>query len=223
MMRHRLARKHLGRTSSHRMAMRRNLAAALIQHGAIRTTEAKAKDVRRFVEKLITTARKNTLHARRQVLATLRDRHMYTYDEGTKNYEAEEQSVVQKLFSEIAPRYADRPGGYTRIIRVSERRIGDAGQQVILQLITEELQQTRADGAGRSRRRRARATKRHKAAATADVAEGAAEERDQVAEQPPTEEALETGQEAQGEQTQAADEKGAPVEETGAGDKGSDA
>jgi len=197
MMRHRLARKHLGRTSPHRMAMRRNLAAALIQHGAIRTTEAKAKDVRRFVERLITKARKDTLHARRQVLAALRDRDMYTYDEGTKGYEAEEQSVVQKLFSEIAPRYASRPGGYTRIIRVSERRIGDAGQQVILQLITEELQQARADGAGRGRRR-ARATKRHKAAATADAAEAAAEERDQVEDQPPAEEGLETGQEAQG-------------------------
>jgi len=83
-MRHRMATKHLNRTSSHRTALRRNLAAALIEHGAIRTTEAKAKDVRRFVEKLITIARKGTLHARRLVLARLQDREMFTYDKKTQ-------------------------------------------------------------------------------------------------------------------------------------------
>ena len=141
--------------------MRRNMAAALIQHGAIRTTEAKAKYVRRFVEKLITLAKKGTLHARRQVVSRLQDRDMYTYDDKTKDFELEDQTVVQKLFDVIAPRYADRPGGYTRIIHLAERRIGDAGRQVILQLIEDEPSRA---GTGGDSRRSARATKRLKAA-----------------------------------------------------------
>jgi large subunit ribosomal protein L17 len=156
-MRHRVSGKHLGRTPSHRRALRRNLAASLFQHGAIRTTEAKAKELRRFAEKLITIARQGTLHARRQVVALLQDRAM-TDAEG----EFEEQTVIQKLFDEIAPRYEDRPGGYTRIIRLSDRRIGDAGTQVVLQLI-EESTSAAAEPAKESRRKR-RAAKRREAA-----------------------------------------------------------
>jgi len=160
-MRHRMSGKRLGRTSSHRKAMRRNQAASLFEHGAIRTTEAKAKELRRFVEKLITVARQGTLHARRQVLSELgRDRPMF----GPDGNQAE-QTVVQKLFDEIAPRYEDRPGGYTRIIRLAERRIGDAGQQVILQLV-EETSTSRGEPEAPSRRKR-RAVKRHAAAADA--------------------------------------------------------
>jgi large subunit ribosomal protein L17 len=176
--------KHLGRTSSHRIAMRRNLAASLIEHGAIRTTEAKAKDARRFIERLITTAKKDTLHARRQVLAKLGRDRIILNDEG----EPEEKTLVQRLFDEIAPRYADRPGGYTRIIRIAERRIGDAGRQVILQLVEEEVAGAKEEGRRLSRRRR-RATKRHEAAGTrpeGDAAD-AAEEQD-VEETPPGEE-----------------------------------
>lgn len=189
-MRHRVSGKRLGRTASHRRAMRRNLAAALIQHGAIRTTEAKAKHVRRFVEKLITTARKDTLHARRLVLARLRDRDMLTWDEKAKHYVTDEQTLVQKLFNEIAPRYAGRPGGYTRIIRVSERRIGDAADQVILQLVEE----TSAAAAGADKggtRRQARAAKRRQAATaagpaadlSADLSAGASAEAEALAEE----------------------------------------
>ena len=174
-MRHRVSGKRLGRTSSHRRAMRRNLAAALIQHGAIRTTEAKAKHVRCFVEKLITTARKDTLHARRLVLARLRDREMLAWDEKAKDYVTDEQTLVQKLFNEIAPRYAGRPGGYTRIIRVSERRIGDAAGQVILQLVEETPAAAAGAGKGGSRRQ-ARAAKRRQAAAAADLSAGASAE-----------------------------------------------
>lgn len=161
--------------------MRRNLAAALIQHGAIRTTEAKAKHVRRFVEKLITTARKDTLHARRLVLARLRDRDMLTWDEKAKHYVTDEQTLVQKLFNEIAPRYAGRPGGYTRIIRVSERRIGDAADQVILQLVEETPAAAAGAGKGGSRRQ-ARAAKRRQAVTataadlSADLSAGASAE-----------------------------------------------
>ena len=156
-MRHRMDGKKLSRTTSHRRALRRNMAAALIQHGAIRTTEAKAKQLRRFVEKLITTAKQNTLHARRQVVAELCDRELLD-NEG----QAEEKTLVQKLFEEVAPRYAGRPGGYTRIIRLAERRIGDAGKQVVLQLVEEEMAE---GGSGGGARRKKRAASRHEAAA----------------------------------------------------------
>lgn len=155
-MRHRNSRKQLSRTTSHRKALRQNMARALFQHGAIRTTEVKAKQLRGFVEKLITTAKKGTLHARRLVVKELGDRLMFD-DEG----EPMDQTVVQKLFDEVAPRYADRPGGYTRIIRISDTRIGDAGRQVILQLVEEEAAE--GDSGGTSRRK-ARAAKRHEAA-----------------------------------------------------------
>ncbi len=144
------------------------MAASLIQHGAIRTTEPKAKELRRFVERLITIAREGTLHARRRVLAKLNDRNMMG-DDG----DSLEQTVVQKLFDDVAPRFVDRPGGYTRIIRLDERRIGDAAQQVILQLI-EESSVSAGSGQGTSRRKR-RALKRHEAASTASE-EGEVEE-----------------------------------------------
>ena len=134
-MRHRVKGRQLSRTSAHRKALRRNMAASLIEHGAIRTTPAKAKEVRPFVEKLITLAKKGTLHARRQVIALLGDRAMVDKDNPD---ELSDMTIVQKLFNEVAPRYADREGGYTRIIHLPERRIGDSGQQVLLQLIEEK-------------------------------------------------------------------------------------
>ena len=139
------------------------MAASLFQYGAIRTTGPKAKELRRFVEKLITQAKKNTLHARRMVISALgHDRAMYGVDE-----ERMDKTVVQKLFDEIAPKYADRPGGYTRIVRLAERRIGDAGEQVILQLVEQsKAAPAHVTAAGASRRRR-RATKRHAAATDA--------------------------------------------------------
>jgi large subunit ribosomal protein L17 len=157
-MRHRVAGRQLSRTTSHRKALRRNLAAALIEHGAIRTTEAKAKELRRFVEKLITVAKQGTLHARRRVFALLRDRPM-SDEEG----EAANQTVLRQLFDVIAPRYADRPGGYTRIIRIPDRRIGDAGTQVVLQLVEEAAPGEGIEARGGGRRRR-RAAKRRQAA-----------------------------------------------------------
>jgi len=134
-MRHRVKGRQLSRTSAHRKALRRDMAASLIEHGAIRTTPAKAKEVRPFVEKLITLAKKGTLHARRQVIALLGDRAMVDKDNPD---ELSDMTIVQKLFNEVAPRYADREGGYTRIIHLPERRIGDSGQQVLLQLIEEK-------------------------------------------------------------------------------------
>ncbi|HOD79860.1 MAG TPA: 50S ribosomal protein L17 [Phycisphaerae bacterium] len=149
-MRHRMFGKQLSRNTAHRRALRRNQAASLFQHGAIKTTEAKAKELRPFVERLITIARRNTLAARRQVISLLRDRDMVD-NEG----KLEDQSVIQKLFSDVAPKYADRPGGYTRIIRLSDRRIGDGGVQVILQLVEESKAAAPASPAQSRRRRRA--------------------------------------------------------------------
>src|SRR5437870_13737691 len=117
-MRHRKAGRQLGRNASHRLALMRNLTRALIEHGRIITTVEKAKEVRPFVEKLITLAKKGNLHARRLALSRLPDR-----------------AAIAKLFSEIGPRFEDRPGGYTRIIKRHERRLGDAGKTAYLELL----------------------------------------------------------------------------------------
>jgi large subunit ribosomal protein L17 len=208
-----MAGKRLGRTTSHRKAMRRNMAVALFEHEAIRTTEAKAKDFRRFVEKLITLAKKGTLHARRMVIAELgRDREMFDA-EG----EEQEQTVVQKLFDELAPRYADRSGGYTRLIRLAERRIGDGGRQVILQLVEELGDASEAGGKGASRRRR-RAAKRHQAAAGA--APSAAPEAGPEAEEEEAPPAAEDEQAPEAEDAAAESDGPADSDEDAAADEG---
>lgn len=137
------------------------MAASLFEHGAIRTTEAKAKELRGFVEKLITLAKKGTLAARRMVITKMRDRDIYTLNEAKTDTDLADKTVIQKLFDEIAPRYATRAGGYTRIIRLAERRIGDAGKQVILQLVEET--KVAADDAKSGSRRRRRTAKRRQA------------------------------------------------------------
>ena len=131
-MRHRVAGRQLSRTKEHRLAMRRNLAASLIQHETISTTMEKAKDVKPFAEKLITLAKKGTLSARRQAIALLGNRDIIVFEDGGA---VKKGTVVGKLFSELGPRYLDRPGGYTRIIHLSLTRLGDNGQLVLLQLI----------------------------------------------------------------------------------------
>ena len=168
-MRHRVAGKQLSRDTEHRKALRRNLAASLFQHGTIRTTVVKAKELRSFIEKIITIARRNTLHARRLVISMLRDRDMYRWDDARKDYVSEDKTVVQKLFGEIGPRYVNRPGGYTRIIHIAERRIGDAGKQVLLQLVEETKPgaQSGQQVPARSSRRRRRAASRAEAVRSA--------------------------------------------------------
>ena len=116
-MRHARTGKKLGRDSSHRRALYANLACSLIEHGRIRTTEAKAKAVKPFAEQMITLGRRGDLHARRQALAELRS-----------------QEVVHKLFSDVGPRMAERPGGYSRIIKIGHRP-GDAAEMVYLELV----------------------------------------------------------------------------------------
>jgi large subunit ribosomal protein L17 len=112
--------------------MRRNLVSALFQHETISTTIEKAKEVKPFAEKLITLAKKGTLPARRRAIALLGNRDIIDYEEGEA---VRKGTVIGKLFSELGPRYLDRPGGYTRIIQLSLKRLGDNGQLVLLQLV----------------------------------------------------------------------------------------
>lgn len=154
-MRHMMRGRQLSRDTEHRKALRRNMAQSLFEHGQIRTTLPKAQELRAFVEKLITLARTGTLTARRRVIALMQDRRLVD-----KEQEFTGQTVVQKLFSEIAPGFKDRPGGYTRIIKLSDYRIGDGGSLVLLQLVTEQSAPT-----GTARRsaglRRKRNDRRH--------------------------------------------------------------
>jgi large subunit ribosomal protein L17 len=116
-MRHRVAGRKLGRTTEHRIALLRNLSTALFDKEKITTTLAKAKELRPFAEKLVTLSKKETLHARRQVL-----RHIHNRD------------VVAKLFETLSARYAQRPGGYTRILKLGPRR-GDHAEMAIIELV----------------------------------------------------------------------------------------
>lgn len=116
-MRHRVAHRKLGRTSEHRLSLLRNLAASLIQHERVRTTEAKAKELRPFVEKLVTLGKRDSLHARRQALSIL-----------------PHKDVVRRLFGEISPRFSERPGGYTRILKLGPRR-GDGAPMAFIEFV----------------------------------------------------------------------------------------
>ena len=116
--------RKLGRTSSQRKAMLRNLATEVIMYGQVKTTETRAKEVRSVVEELITVGKRGDLHARRQAAAVCQ---MVIDPETGKN-------TVQKLFDDVAPKYADRNGGYTRIVKIGNRR-GDNAPIVIISLI----------------------------------------------------------------------------------------
>ena len=118
-MRHRKAGRQLRRTTEQKIALMRNLASSLIESGAIVTTEAKAKELRPFVEKLITKAKSGTLHARRLAV-----RHIH------------KRETADKLFREIGPRFAKRPGGYTRILKTGHRK-GDGAEMARIELVEE--------------------------------------------------------------------------------------
>ena len=138
-MRHRIAGKRLNRSSGNRKALRRNLVTALFQHGRIETTEAKAKAIRGQAEKLITLAKRGLVaeqedpargvHARR--LAAGRINRWVTEPDGTV------VDILDKLFTDIAPSYADRPGGYTRVYKLGPRK-GDAASMVLMELVEEQ-------------------------------------------------------------------------------------
>jgi large subunit ribosomal protein L17 len=116
-MRHRKTGRKFGRTTAHRTAMSRNLVTALLAHGRIETTEARGKELRRWVERVITTAKADDLAARRQVDAIVEDR-----------------AVSEKLFKTLLPRMANRPGGYTRVLKTGPRQ-GDGAPMVLIELV----------------------------------------------------------------------------------------
>ena len=120
-MRHLKHGRKLGRTTAHRKALLRNLATALLEHERIITTEPKAKELRRVADKLVTLGKRGSLHARRQALQTVHS-----------------TTVVQKLFNDIAPRFAERQGGYTRILRLGYRS-GDAAAMVVIELVDGQI------------------------------------------------------------------------------------
>jgi large subunit ribosomal protein L17 len=120
-MRHNKSGRRLGRNSSHRSAMMRNMTISLISHEKIQTTDARAKELRKIVERMITLGKRGDLHARRQAYQALNDK-----------------KAVAKLFDMIGPRFKDRPGGYTRIIKLSPR-LGDNAPQAMIELVEEEF------------------------------------------------------------------------------------
>jgi large subunit ribosomal protein L17 len=119
-MRHRWGGRKLGRTTSHRLAMLRNMVTSLLEHEQIETTDAKAKEVRRVAERMITLGKRGDLHARRLAMRVVRSR-----------------EVATKLFDELAPRYQARPGGYTRVLK-TRRRVGDAAPMSLVELVDRE-------------------------------------------------------------------------------------
>jgi len=148
-MRHLKAGRKLNRSASHRRALFRNLVTSLLQHEHLQTTDAKAKELRRWTDRMITLGKRGTLHARRQALAFVRSR-----------------SVVAKLFDDIAPRFSTRPGGYTRITKLGIRR-GDAAPISLIEL-TERGDRARSEAdKKRERRRRAQQRKDERAAKAA--------------------------------------------------------
>ena len=155
-MRHRARSRKFGRTSPHRFAMYRNMVTSLLEHGRIETTDAKAKEVRRIAERMITLGKRGTLHARRRALRVIRSR-----------------EVAARVFDDLALRYRDRPGGYTRVLKL-RRRIGDAAPVSLLELVEgggAAAEQTAKAPAGRKRGGE-KAAKARKAEATAKEAAG---------------------------------------------------
>jgi len=157
-LRHQRTGKKLGRDAAHRRALYANLAGALIEHGRIKTTVSKAKAVKPIAEKMITLGRRGDLHARRQATAFLRSK-----------------DVVHKLFTDVAPKLGDRPGGYARIVKLGPRD-GDSAEMVYLELVDEPV-------VARRRRRVAAAP----AGATA-AAPAAVEETEEISDEAPAEE-----------------------------------
>ncbi len=131
-MRHRSAHRKLGRTTEHRISLLRNLAASLISHGRIRTTEAKAKELRPFVEKLVTLGKRDSLHARRHALSILPRR-----------------DVVTKLFGDVSPRFSERPGGYTRILKLAHRQ-GDGASMAFIEFVDYKFEGAAAGAPGKA-------------------------------------------------------------------------
>ena len=234
-MRHRIHGKQLCRDSEHRTAMLRNLAAGLFEHGQIETTLPKAKAVQPFVEKIITIAKRGGFNARKRIEQLINDRKIYSWvadpnvpDSAKHNahFDLPSESdiefnrygevrkaprLVQHIMAVVGPKYADRDGGYTRIIKIGKRRLGDGTDLCVLQLVGEEEGPQLAGGD--SRRRTQKQRRRDFAAkvlvATTAVDDVAEEVIEEVIEAETTEEAP-----AEVEATEEAPDEPAPDEET---------
>lgn len=136
-MRHRVDQRKLGRTTEHRIAMLRNQAISLFKHDRIKTTVEKAKELRRFAEKLITLAKKDTLHSRRLAARDVHD-----------------ADVLKKLFATLGPLYAQRPGGYTRLVKLGFRR-GDGAQMAVIELVDREPKTEEKAAKGKAKAKKA--------------------------------------------------------------------
>ncbi len=145
-MRHRKTGRKLNRTSAHRKALFRNMVTSLIEHEHLRTTDAKAKELRRIADRMVTLGKRGTLHARRQAAAYIRSR-----------------AMVKKLFDEVAVRFRERPGGYTRIVKLGHRH-GDAAPMSIIEL-TDHGDAAKAEAEKKHERRARRAEKKSSAPA----------------------------------------------------------
>ena len=169
-MRHRVAHRKLNRTTAHRRSLRRSLVSSLIEHESIVTTVPKAKAVKAFAEKLITLAKRDTLAARRRAIAMLNERRIADED-------SEHKTVISKLFSVLGPRFVDRPGGYTRIVRLSQRRLGDGTTKAVLQFVDQAIASTgvRARKTTKSGQAKPSPSKSSSSKAAAPVVEVAAE------------------------------------------------
>lgn len=133
-MKHRIGHNKLNRKPSHRKALHRNMVTSLFKHERIRTTKAKAAAIRRTAEKMITRAKVDSVHNRRMVGRDIKD-----------------QAILAKLFTELGPRFNTRPGGYTRMLKIGQRR-GDAAQMVLLELVADELESQKSEAKPKSRR-----------------------------------------------------------------------
>jgi large subunit ribosomal protein L17 len=212
-MRHQVAGRTLGRKTQHRRAMWRNMAVSLFTHGQITTTIPKAKSLKPFVEKLISAAKKGDLASRRRVISQLGGNRLLVRGEGDESvgrnrygeitHEARLKAprVVRHLFEEIAPRYADRHGGYTRIIKLGKFRIGDGTQLCVLQLVGDE---TPGSGTGSSRRREKADRRMERAAALRKgFSAKAAPQADATGDAAPADEPAEQGADEQAEKSDA--------------------
>jgi large subunit ribosomal protein L17 len=159
-MRHNVGHRKLGRTSEHRRALLRNLASDLFRHERLKTTVPKARELRPFAERLITLARRDDLHARRQVVRQISDK-----------------DVVKKLFDTLGPRFAQRPGGYTRALKLGPR-LGDGADMAIVELVGSEPTFKKQKDDKKARRERKAKVREKEAEAVAEVEAEAAQDRD---------------------------------------------
>jgi large subunit ribosomal protein L17 len=154
-MRHGKTINHLGRTASHRNAMLANMASSLIMHKRVTTTVAKAKALRQFVEPLLTKSKNDTTHSRRTVFSVL-----------------ENKETLKELFGDVAAKIANRPGGYTRIIKLSQTRLGDNAEMCIIELVDYNETLLEAKTAGEAKTTNTRRSRGKKKATTATTGEG---------------------------------------------------